>query len=179
MCRKVVALALALTGLLALAGCSAAPASEGSSPAAAPAVSPATPPQEQANLRKIGETVTMATVKFTVKGVRFSPGDGETKADEGSLFAIAEVAVENTGKAVFYSNTLVQYNARTAQGLMIDRTAIPDVKQGLDAEVEPGATATGEIAFLVPGDAKGLKLEFLANLLNLQDRVVVLLGDVQ
>jgi hypothetical protein len=169
--------ALAMSALVALTGCGTAePPTK--TPAGAPAAPAAETKAPEVKAHAVGETTDQNGVKLTVNAVRFTPGEGDNKADEGYTYAIVEATVENAGQAPFQSNTLVQYAVRTEQGVSIDRTGYPDLKE-LNGEIAPGTKVTGEIAFQVPADAKGLTLNFVADLLKRENAVNILLGEVK
>lgn len=175
--RKHMFTALAIAALVALTGCGST-----ETPTKTPAGAPAAPAAEtkapETKAYKIGETADQNGVKLTVNSVRFSAGTEEKKPAAGATFLIVEATVENTGKAPFQSNTLVQYSVSTSAGVVIDRTSYPGLKE-LNGEVAPGTKVTGEVAFQVPADAKELRLEFVADLLKRENAAIVLLGDVK
>ena len=182
--RKLTAIILAAAALIALAGCGgaknvtpAAPAAPATAPATetkAPAPAPAAVP---ANAIKVGATGG-TNVKLTVNSVRFTTENGDKKAKEGYTYAIVEATVENAGKAAYHSSALVNFAAKTADGVSYDRASYTGLKS-LDGDVAPGAKLTGEVAFLVPLNAKSLLVEFAPDLLDSKSYVVVNLGDVK
>ncbi|HLN62063.1 MAG TPA: DUF4352 domain-containing protein, partial [Symbiobacteriaceae bacterium] len=130
-----------------------------------------------ANAIKVGATGG-TNVKLTVNSVKFTVDNGDKKAKEGYTYAIVEATVENTGKAAYHSSALVNFAAKSADGVSYDRASYTGLKP-LDGDIAPGAKLTGEVAFLVPQTAKGLLVEFAPDLLDTKSYVVVNLGDVK
>lgn len=185
--RTFVAWAVALACLLALTGCGSSSAeTKPAAPAPAPAAATETKAPEKAApaekklpdaKNKVGDTVALAGVKLTVNSVRLTDKNGDNAAPEGYIFLIVNATVENTSKAVFRSNPLVQAIARAGNGVSFDTSAHSDLKGSLNGEVAPGAKITGEIAFRVPKATKGIRLEYTPDLLKTDDMASVALGD--
>jgi hypothetical protein len=181
--RSMILSALVAASLVALVGCGGAkenvtPAAPAAAPATdkAPAPAPAAP---EVKANKIGETVTLNGVKFTVNSVRVTPNNGDKKANDGYTYMIAEATVENTGTVAFQSNSLVQYSLKISTGMLFDRFAHKDLKAPLDGPVAPGAKLTGEIAFMVPVDAQNAVVSFMPDLLKMDNVARVNLGNAK
>lgn len=134
---------------------------------------------EAAKASKIGEAVPVGNVKLTVNSVRYTPGEGDDAAAEGYTYLVVDTTVENTGKEAFTSRATVQFQVMSSEGFAFDKTSIPGLNGNIDGEVAPGAKVTGEIAFQVPKDAKGLQLFYVPDVLKQAEKAAVAIGDVQ
>lgn len=187
MYRKAIALALTSLCLIALTGCGSSSTPAATTPAAtsAPADKPAdaaattTPTAPATPGSKVGETITVGGVKFTVNSVNFTPTVGEKKAKDGYTYLVVNATVENTRQGAFHSNSTVQTQATDTAKFAYDKTALAGLKAGFDADVAPGAKATGEFAFTVPVTAKGIQLNYIPDLLKQTERAVINLGDAK
>jgi len=184
MYRKLVAIALTSLSLVALAGCGSSSASKSDTPDATPAPAenkekPAADSTTATPGSKVGETVTVGGVKFTVNSAKFVPAVGEKKAKDGYTFLIIEATVENTKQEIFHSNSTVQTQVVSADKFLFDKSAIAGLKAGFDADLQPGAKATGEFGFMVPVSAKGLRLIYTPDLLKMEQKAVIDIGDAK
>ncbi len=125
------------------------------------------------------QTQTTGEYKITVHGVRFTPGEGWWTADEGNIYLLVDVTVENVGDEPVTVSSLMQFAVQDSEGYTYDITLYPEAKGKVDGEIGVGRKLRGELAFEIPSDASGLELIFTPNLFMTGQQVIFDLGDAE
>lgn len=113
---------------------------------------------------KVGDTIKLGDLHYTVHGVREVKGNDLFKPEEGNKWIAVEVTIENAGSEPEAVSSLLGFSLQDSEGYNYDMTILPvDLKGSLDGEIAPGRKMRGEVAFEIPKDAKGLELVIDAN----------------
>lgn len=108
---------------------------------------------------KIGDSVKADNLIFTVNSVRTDEGGDFIKPDEGNIYYIIDVTVENTGDESEIVSSMIMFRLSDSEGYNYSITFGPETKGQLDGEVSPGRKIRGELVFEIPEDSTGLELE--------------------
>jgi hypothetical protein len=154
--------ALALIGIALIAGLAAcgplikkgAMAAEGSAPSATAKVT-------QHNL---GDVVDAAGLQIQVSRVAKLPVGGADKPKQaGSTYVALDVAVTNGTSKAQEIGALVQFSLKDADGHRANPTIHSQAKNPPAEQLAPGAKTTGQLVYVVPENAKGLRLTYDAS----------------
>ena len=104
---------------------------------------------EQQETFKVGETVKMGDLEFTVNEVRTDEGGEWNKPEEGNTFLIIDATITNTGQESDALSSLIMFELYDSDFYTKDRSILADTKGSLDGELGAGRTMRGEIAFEV------------------------------
>lgn len=107
---------------------------------------------EQQETFKVGETVKMGDLEFTVNGIRIDEGDDFNKPEEGNVFLIIDATIKNTGQDSNALSSLIMFKLYDSEFYEKDMSIFADTKGSLDGELGAGRTMRGEIAFEVGKD---------------------------
>lgn len=108
---------------------------------------------------EIGDYVKAGNLVFTVNSVRTDKGSEFIKPDEGNIYYIIDVTVENTGDESEIVSSMIMFRLFDSEGYNYSITFGPETKGQLDGEVSPGRKIRGELVFEIPEDSTGLELE--------------------
>lgn len=108
---------------------------------------------------EIGDSVKAGNLVFTVNSVRTDKGSEFIKPDEGNIYYIIDVTVENTGDESEIVSSMIMFRLFDSEGYNYSITFGPETKGQLDGEVSPGRKIRGELVFEIPEDSTGLELE--------------------
>lgn len=117
--------------------------------------------QEQAKTEtyKIGDSVKAGNLVFTVNSTRVDTGNEFIKPDEGNIYYIIDVTVENTGDKSENVSSLMMFKLFDSDGYNYNITFGPETKGQVDGEIAAGRKLRGELVFEIPKEATGLELE--------------------
>lgn len=107
---------------------------------------------EQQETFKVGETVKMGDLEFTVNGIRSDEGGDFYKPEEGNVFLIIDATIKNTGQDSNALSSLIMFKLYDSEFYEKDMSIFADTKGSLDGELGAGRTMRGEIAFEVGKD---------------------------
>lgn len=107
---------------------------------------------EQGETFKVGETVKMGDLEFTVNGIRTDKGDEWNKPEEGNTFLIIDATIKNTGQDSSALSSLIMFKLYDSDFYEKDMSIFADTKGSLNGELGAGRTMRGEIAFEVGKD---------------------------
>lgn len=119
---------------------------------------------EQQEVFKVGESVKMGDLEFTVNGVKTDKGGDFNKPEEGNVFLIIDATINNTGKESSALSSLIMFKLYDSEFYEKDISIFADTKGSLDGELGAGRTMRGEIAFEVGKDETEWELIFEPNL---------------
>lgn len=112
---------------------------------------------------KIGDTVKMDKLQITLNGIRYSNGSEFLKPEEGKIFAIVDVTMENLDTKSQTVSSMLMFKMSDKDGYNYNSTISDDVKAQLDGEIGASRKMRGEVSFEIPKDATGLELLFKPN----------------
>jgi len=104
---------------------------------------------EQQETFKVGETVKMGDLEFTVNGIRTDEGGDFNKPEEGNTFLIIDATIKNTGQDSSALSSLMMFKLYDLDFYEKDMAIFADIKGNLDGELGAGRTMRGEVAFEV------------------------------
>lgn len=107
---------------------------------------------EQQETFKVGETVKMGDLEFTVNGIRTDKGGDWNKPEEGNVFLIIDATIKNTGQDSSALSSLIMFKLYDSEFYEKDMSIFADTKGSLNGELGAGRTMRGEIAFEVGKD---------------------------
>lgn len=108
----------------------------------------------------IGDNIQIGDVIVTVNSTRTSEGGDFLKPDEGNIYYIIDLTIENKGKEAYASSTMMQMSIADGEGYQYDITIGPETKGSVDGEVGVGRKIRGEVAFEIPKDSKNLEFVY-------------------
>ncbi|MBH5317090.1 DUF4352 domain-containing protein [Paenibacillus sp. GSMTC-2017] len=158
---------LSLVLVIALTGCAEAniePVSKNAdSTTATTATATAAPAASEApkvEVYKIGETIKYDNLEITLNDVKDSTGDDFIKPAEGNVYKIVDITVENKGDTEEVISSMMHFEMVDDGGYTYNVAITTAVKNQLDGSVGAGRKLSGQIAYEVPTDVKGLELIF-------------------
>ena len=116
-------------------------------------------PHAKTETYKIGDSVKAGNLIFTVNSTRTDEGGEFIKPDEGKIYYMVDVTVENTGSESEAVSSLMMFKLFDSDGYNYSVTIGPETKGSVDGEISAGRKLRGELAFEIPQDAEGLELE--------------------
>ncbi len=108
---------------------------------------------------KIGDSVKAGNLIFTVNSTRTDAGGEFIKPDEGKIYYIIDVTVENTGDEPESVSSLMMFKLIDSDGYNYSVTFGPETKGQLDGEVSTGKKMRGELVYEIPENSSGLELQ--------------------
>lgn len=124
---------------------------------------------------KVGDTIKMGDLQYTVHGIREVKGNDIFKPDEGKKWVAVEVTIENKGSEPQLVSSLLGFTLQDSEGYTYNIMPVPvDLKGSLDGELAPGRKMRGEVSFEIPKDAKGLELIIDADVFGFGQAIVQL-----
>ena len=99
----------------------------------------------------LGETADLGGLKFTVTNAE-ERSQEYWEADEGHVYYVLEVKIENGREEEFASSSLMCYSVYDEEGREYDSALFSDLNGDLDGTVDAGGQRIGEIAFEVPSE---------------------------
>lgn len=104
---------------------------------------------------KIGERVAAEGVAITVEKTEFSESVGESTPEEGKIFLLVHVLVENTNSAQPLEVSPGDFQVKSPNGDAVDFTPLDAQSDQLeDVQVAPGERQTGTLVFRVDKQLK-------------------------
>lgn len=120
----------------------------------------------------VGESIKMGGLICTVNSVRDSKGGDFLRPEEGNIYKIIDITLENMGEESVSISSLLMFSLSDAEGYKYNVTIAPDTKGSIEGELQPGRKLRGEIAFEVPEDAVGLELLFEPNVFGFGQAII-------
>jgi hypothetical protein len=108
---------------------------------------------------KIGDSVKAGNLIFTVNSTRTDAGGEFIKPDDGKIYYIVDVTVENTGDESENVSSMLMFKLIDSDGYNYSVTFGPETQGQVDGEIAAGRKLRGELVFEIPEDAEGLELE--------------------
>ncbi len=128
---------------------------------------PADLPGEQVQtMFAVGDIIEIGDLTITVNEVTNPPGDSFNKPDEGKVFVVVDVTIQNRGSEAASISSLLQMSLKDDTGQVYDLDLMASAASGgtaPDGEIAPGETIRGQVGFQVPEDATGLVFVFDAD----------------
>lgn len=121
------------------------------------------PPPAQETF-KIGETVKMGNLQFTLNGVRFDDGGDFFSPNDGERWLVFDCTLENLGSEPTAISSLLMFKLYDANDYAMGLAIGPDLKGSLDGELGAGRRMAGEIGFVVEETEQSWEFIFAPNL---------------
>lgn len=122
----------------------------------------------------IGDVIKMGDLTIVANSVRTDKGNDFIKPDEGNIYYIVDVTIENKGEEEATISSLAMFELYDDEGYNYSITVGPDTKGKVDGNLGAGRKMRGELAFEIPADAKGLELVFEANIFGKGQAIIKL-----
>lgn len=122
----------------------------------------------------IGDTIKMGDLTIVVNAVRTDQGNEFIKPDEGNIYYIIDVTIENNGEEEVAISSLAMFKLYDSEGYNYSITVGPDTKGQLDGNLGSGRKMRGELVYEIPTDAKGLELVFESDIFGKGQAVIKL-----
>jgi hypothetical protein len=128
---------------------------------------------------QLGDVIAAGDLEITVLGWQISPGKDFWKPEEGKIYLIVEVVLENKGDQSRIISPLIQMSLKDADdrsyGINMGASAVAGTKPP-EGEILPGERLRGEVGFEVPETAAGFVFVFDPDIFG-TGKVLVYLGD--
>lgn len=115
--------------------------------------------QAKTETYQIGDSVKAGNLIFTVNSTRTDEGGEFIKPDEGKIYYMVDVTVENTGDESETASSLMMFRLFDSDGYNYSVTFGPETKGSVDGEISAGRKLRGELVYEIPKEATGLELE--------------------
>ena len=94
-------------------------------------------------------------ITFTITKAEARESDNMfIEAEEGNVFYVIEVKIENNSDDDFNSSSIMNYTLKDEDGREYDLSLFTDLNGSLDTTVAKGESGIGEIAYEVPAEGK-------------------------
>lgn len=132
-----------------------------------PKANQATPPAEQKAAQtqtyKVGDTVKMGDLQFTLNSVTLDKGNEFMKPDQGKKWVVFDGTVENLGSQSTTISSMLMFSVVDSKGYKADLSIGANTKGQLDGELGSGRKMSGQIAFELDANEKALEFIFEPN----------------
>jgi len=112
---------------------------------------------------KIGDVIEIKDITLTINSVSQSEGSKFNEPDDGNIFFIVNLTIENKGDKPFNSSSMLHMGLIDAEGYEYNNVINTDAKGKVDGEIGPGRKLRGEVTFEVPKEATGLEFVYEPN----------------
>lgn len=119
---------------------------------------------EDDKIFKVGDTVAMGDLEFTINSVRFDEGSEYFKPDEGKKWLVADCTVTNNSEESTSISSMLMISLFDSEYYSQERSLLADTKGSLDGELGAGRTLRGEVAYEVDASETDWELIFEPNL---------------
>jgi len=121
-------------------------------------------PEEVEDMFKIGETVKMGDLVFTVTSARWDEGGEFYGPETGERWLLMDCVIENAGDKEDVISSMIMFVLYDEEHYSRDQEFLAETKGNLDGELGPGRTMRGEIAFSVEEDQSEWEFIFQPNI---------------
>ncbi len=114
----------------------------------------------------VGDVIEIGELTLTINEVTNPPGDSFNKPDEGNLFVVVDITIQNQDSEAASVSSMLQMSLKDDTGQVYDLDLMASVAAGgktPDGEIAPGETIRGQVGFQVPVEATGLVFVFDAD----------------
>ena len=118
---------------------------------------------EDVQIFKVGDTVAMGDLEFTINSVRFDEGSEYFKPDEGKKWLVADCTVTNNSEESTSISSMLMLRLFDSEYYSQEMTLLADTKGSLDGELGAGRTLRGEVAYEVDASETAWELIFEPN----------------
>lgn len=115
---------------------------------------------------KVGDQVKSGDFIFTVNEVKRDTGSDFIKPDDGNVYLIPNVTIENQSSKEANISTLLQMYVKDGEGNKYTPAMTADATGKVDGELLAGEKVKGDVGFEVPADADELYLYYEASWLT-------------
>jgi len=124
------------------------------------------PKEEKRTEFFMGEHVKLGNVVLTVNNIRDSKGNEIFKPDEGNIFKIVDITINNISNEFYSVSSFWGFEIKDSEGYTYSTTFGAETKGSLDGMIPPGMKMKGEIAFEIPENVSATNLFFDYELWN-------------
>jgi len=118
---------------------------------------------EDVQIFKVGDTVAMGDLEFTINSVRFDEGSEYFKPDEGKKWLVADCTVTNNSEESTTISSMLMIRLFDSEYYSQEMSLFADTKGSLDGELGAGRTLRGEVAYEVDASETAWELIFEPN----------------
>lgn len=118
---------------------------------------------EDAKIFKVGDTVAMGDLEFTLNSARFDEGGEYFKPDEGKKWLVVDCKVTNNGAESTSISSILMLSLYDSEYYSQEMALLADTKGSLDGELGAGRTLRGEVAYEVDASETDWELIFEPN----------------
>jgi hypothetical protein len=115
-------------------------------------------PQGPYTTSSIGDVLQLSDNSVTVNSFRTDVGDEYFGPEEGMIYAIVDLTIENTSSESISASSLISLDAFDGEGHYSSIAFFADTKGDIDGEISPGQKKRGEMAFEVLESAEDIYL---------------------
>ncbi len=110
----------------------------------------------------VGDSVEVGGVEATLNGVRILPTTDFDQPIENpdNRFLAADLTFENVSEAAVSVSSLLEFVLKNEEGYSASQTIHTQQRELAEGEIGPGQKASGEIAYEVPPESRGLQLDY-------------------
>lgn len=135
---------------------------------------------EDDKIFKVGDTVTMGDLEFTLNSVRFDGGGEYSKPDEGKKWLVVDCTVTNNGAEPTSISSMLMLSLYDSEHYSQKMTLLAETKGNFDGELGAGRTLRGEVAYEVDASETDWELIFEPNLFGFGQAIFKLdISDIQ
>lgn len=115
-------------------------------------------PQPPCTIASIGDVLQFNDANVIVNSTRIDTGNDYFGPDEGMIYVVADLTIENTSSESISASSLISLDVFDQDGHYSSISMFADTKGDIDGEISPGQKKRGEMAFEVLEDAEELYL---------------------
>jgi len=104
----------------------------------------------------VGDTLEFSNVNITINSMREDKNGGLFEPDEGMMYALIDLTIENKSSESISSSSLMQINMFDGQGHYYSTSLFAETKGSIEGEISPGQKKRGEVGFEVLEKAESL-----------------------
>jgi len=135
---------------------------------------------EDVTIFKVGDTVAMGDLEFTINSVRFDEGSEYFKPDEGKKWLVADCTVTNNSEESTTISSMLMIRLFDSEYYSQEMSLFADTKGSLDGELGAGRTLRGEVAYEVDASETAWELIFEPNFFGFGQAIFNLdISDIQ
>lgn len=108
----------------------------------------------------VGEHIMIGDVVMTVNGIRDSMGSEYFAPEEGNVYKIVNLTINNIGDDFYYLSSLLGFSLQDTELYSYGVAIFADTKGKMDGLIAPGNNMVGEVAFEIPKDSTASNVFF-------------------
>jgi hypothetical protein len=113
-------------------------------------------PQETIEAAELGNTLEFSKVDITLNSLREDKDGGLFEPEEGMMYAIIDLTIENKSSESISSSSLMQIDVFDDSGHFYSTSLFAETKGSIEGEISPGQKKRGEVGFEVLEQSESL-----------------------